>query len=175
MTALDIIVLLLVGGAGFLGLMRGFVAEALSLIAWVLAVFMVKMCHGVVATMLTKPVGTEAGASVLAFAIIFGVTFFVGRRVAASIGESARKSVIGPLDRVLGLGFGALKGLIGATILFLMASLVIDVVKGGDADRPLWMTSSKSYPLLKASSTAMVDWVNTRRAKHKPTPVETPA
>ena len=33
----------------------------------------------------------------------------------------ARNSVVGPVDRVLGAGFGALKGLIGATLLYLAA------------------------------------------------------
>jgi membrane protein required for colicin V production len=130
MTAVDICVLLLVGGAAFMGLMRGFVAEALSLIAWVLAVFAVKFAHAPVAHALTATVGTSAGAAVLAFAIVFGVTFFVGKRVAASIGQKSRQSVIGPFDRVLGLGFGALKGLIGATLMFLGFTLVYDTAYG---------------------------------------------
>ena len=35
LTALDILVLIAVGGAAVLGLMRGFVGEVLSLFAWV--------------------------------------------------------------------------------------------------------------------------------------------
>ena len=43
MTALDIIALLLMGGAGILGLQRGFVTESLSLIAWVAALVAVRI------------------------------------------------------------------------------------------------------------------------------------
>ena len=34
---------------------------------------------------------------------------------------------------------------------------------GGEADRPLWMTESGTFPLLNATSRAVVDWVEARR------------
>jgi membrane protein required for colicin V production len=37
------------------------------------------------------------------------------------------------------------------------------MVYGPQADRPLWMTSSRSYPLLNASGRSIVDWVQARR------------
>eukprot|EP01037_Dinobryon_pediforme_P035103 gene35103-41336_t len=45
LTALDILVLLAIGGAATLGLVRGFVTEVLSLFAWVAIVFAVKLFH----------------------------------------------------------------------------------------------------------------------------------
>src|SRR3546814_1141462 len=67
MTALDIIVLLLIGGGAIFGFLRGFVMETLSLIAWVLAIFAIRMLHAPVTEWLAKPVGTQSGAAVLAF------------------------------------------------------------------------------------------------------------
>ena len=70
----------------------------------------------------------------------------------------------GPLRvGVLGGGFGMLKGLIGATLFFLVAHLATDMVYGPDAERPDWMVSSRTYPLLNATSKAVVDWVETAR------------
>src|SRR3546814_10036963 len=66
MTALDIIVLLLIGGGAIFGFLRGFVMETLSLIAWVLAIFAIRMLHAPVTEWLAKPVGTQSGAAVLA-------------------------------------------------------------------------------------------------------------
>ena len=77
----------------------------------------------------------------------------------------ARRSVLGPVDRLLGGGFGMLKGLIGATLFFLLANLATDMIYGGDADRPKWMTESRTYPLLNATGRGVVDWVETRRKK----------
>ena len=71
--------------------------------------------------------------------------------------------MLGPVDRLLGGGFGLLKGLMGATLFFLLANLATDMVYGGDADRPEWMTESRTYPLLNATGRAVVDWVETRR------------
>lgn len=163
MTALDIIVLLLVGGVGVRGLTRGFVTEAMSLVAWIAAIAAVKLLHAPMAALLVEKVGTEGGAAVLAFALIFGITFMVGRYVANRMGNISKSSALGSFDRVLGFGFGALKGLLGATLIFLLASLVYNMVYGGEADRPDWMLESRTYPLLNATSRALVDFVHDRQ------------
>ena len=75
--------------------------------------------------------------------------------------------MLGPFDRVLGGGFGALKGLLGATLFFLLANLATDMVYGPEADRPDWMTKSRTYPLLNASGRAIVDWVEARRTSRE--------
>ena len=165
LTALDILVLLTVGLGSALGFSRGFVSETASLAAWILAIIAVKMLHAPIATMLVKPVGTEAGASVLAFAIVFGVTFLAVKMAGNALGATTRASLLGPFDRVLGLGFGALKGLIAATLVFLFVVLVHDTFYGATSKRPLWMTDSRTYPLLRASSAALVDFVAKRRAQ----------
>ncbi len=163
MTALDILVLLLVGWFSFRGLANGFVAEALSLIAWIAAIAAVKLFHTSVAEYLTIPVGTEAGASVLAFALVFGVTFLIIRAVAGKLGKVSKASALGGFDRILGGGFGAIKGLIGASVIFLFASLLHDTFYGGKSPRPQWMSASKTYPLLNATSGALVSFIEERR------------
>lgn len=163
LSALDIIVLLAVGGAAILGFMRGFVTEVLSLFAWVAIVFAVKLFHTPLAAALAGVVGTVTGAAVLAFAILAGATYFGGRLVARAIGSRIRDSVVGPIDRALGLGFGAVKGLILASLGFLLVVLMTDTVHGGPAHRPEWLTSSKTYPLLNATSAGIADFVDRRR------------
>ncbi len=171
MTALDIIVLLLVGGGLFFGFMRGFIFEVLSLVAWVAAIVALKVLHTPATGALEPVVGTRAGAAVLAFVLVFGVVFVAGKLLARRIGGGVRSSVVGPFDRLLGAGFGALKGLIGATLLYLAANLVYDTIYGRTADRPEWMATSRTYPLLHASGRAIVDFVEARRGR----PVDTEA
>ena len=163
LTALDIIVLLLVGGGAVLGLMRGFVTEVISLFSWVAAIVALKLLHAPATEMLRGFVGTPGGAAVLAFALVFAVVFIAGKLIAGSLGRRTRQSVLGPVDRVLGLGFGALKGLLAATLLFLLANLGYDTVFGGEAKRPEWMKESRSFPLLNASGRAIIDFVEMRR------------
>ena len=168
MTALDIVVLLLIGIAALAGVLRGFVTEILSLIAWVAGVAALRLFYAPGAALAASWTGTETGGAILAFVLIFLVTFIGFRFVARSLGDRTRKSVIGPVDRALGLGFGAIKGLIGASLLFLLVNLFFDVVWGPAEAKPEWLRSARTYPLLKLSSQAIVDWVEERRTDTGP-------
>ena len=165
MTALDVFVFLLLIGGGAIGFVRGFVHEVLSLFAWAVGIAMLKLFHSQLWTGLMNSFDTSSpAAAVLAFAIVFVPSFLLVKLLARSIGGRTRRhSVLGPFDRVLGGGFGALKGLLGATLFFLLANLATDMIYGPQADRPQWMTRSRTYPLLNASGRAIVDWVETRR------------
>ena len=167
MTALDVFVFLLLIGGGAVGFVRGFVHEVISILAWIVAIAMLKLFHtqlwgGLENTFHTSP----AAGAVLAFAILFIPSFVLVKLVARSLGGRTRRSpMLGPFDRVLGGGFGLLKGLLGATLFFLLANLATDMVYGPQADRPGWMTKSRTYPLLNASGRGIVDWVQARRGK----------
>jgi membrane protein required for colicin V production len=163
LTGLDIAVLLGVGAAAALGWWRGFVTEVLSLLAWVLVVFALKALHTPLTTALTGIVGTSSGAAILAFALIAGVAYFGGRVLARAMGRRTKQSILGPLDRAMGFGFGALKGLILASLAFLLLVLVYDTIDGGPRLRPAWLTKSRTYPLLNATSAFVADFVAKRR------------
>ncbi len=165
LTALDILVLLTVGLGAALGFVRGFVSETISLGAWIVAILAVKAVHAPVSAFLVAPVGTTSGASVLAFALVFGLTFLIVKAIGSAVGKTTKTSLLGPFDRMLGLGFGALKGLIAATLVFLFVSLVFDTIYGRSRPRPDWMTESRTYPLLRASSASVVDFIEKRRAQ----------
>ncbi|HXH00212.1 MAG TPA: CvpA family protein [Sphingomicrobium sp.] len=163
MTALDIFVILVVGGAALIGFVRGFAHEVLALVAWVVAIVVLRLFHAPLQERLTDAVGTEAGAAVVAFALLFLPTYIAVKLFAKAVGGRTRRSVLGPVDKVLGAGFGMVKGLIGATLFFLLANFATDMVYGSGAERPEWMVKSRTYPLLNASGRAAVDWVEERR------------
>jgi membrane protein required for colicin V production len=165
MTALDVFVFLLLIGGAAIGFVRGFVHEVISLLAWIVGIAMLKLFHAQLWTGLEGSFGTSsAAAAVLAFALLFIPSFIIVKLLARAIGGRTRRSpVLGPIDRVLGGGFGLLKGLLGATLFFLLANLGTDMVYGPQSDRPEWMTHSRTYPLLNASGRSIVDWVEARR------------
>lgn len=163
-TSLDMIVIILMGLGAFFGFARGFVHEAMSLATWVLVIFVLKVFHGTLTDKIMNAVDTNySAAAVVAF---FGIIIVVGgggRFASSKIGNGTRNSLLGPMDRVLGLGFGAIKGLLAATLIYLIANLGTDVIWGGAAARPEWIAKSKTYPLLQASSRAIIDFVEQRR------------
>jgi membrane protein required for colicin V production len=163
MTGLDIVVLLLIGGLGIAGFRRGFAAEAISIASWVAGFFAVRLFHTPVAGFLGETVGTESGAAVLAAVLLFGVTFGLGKLIASKVSSASRASAFSPFDRVLGFGFGACKGIFAASLAFLLVSLGYDTVFGGRSERPEWMTTSRTYPLLDATARALVDFAGDRQ------------
>jgi membrane protein required for colicin V production len=169
MTALDVFVFLLLIGGAAIGFVRGFVHEVISLFAWIVAIAMLKLFHtqlwhGLTGTVTDSP----TAAAVIAFAVLFVPSFVIVKLLARAIGGKTRRHrLLGPFDRVLGGGFGMLKGLLAVTLFFLLANLATDMVYGPKADRPLWMTRSRTYPLLNASGRAIVDWVEARRLHPK--------
>lgn len=164
MTVVDIFTLFLLGGGAIFGFVRGFVQEILSILAWIMVVLAIRFFHSPLAQFLAEPVGTEAGAAVVAFLAIGIVTYFLGKHIAKYIGAKSRKSVLGPVDRVLGFGFGALKGLIVATLLYLFFILSMETLFGPE-ERPEWLTQSRTYPLLNASGNALSTFIAEQRSR----------
>lgn len=163
MTALDIFVILLLGGGALVGFVRGFVHEVLALGAWLAGILALMMFHAPVTEGVAGLTSSQAGSAVLAFAILFLPVYILVRLLARSLGKRSRASMLGPVDRFLGGGFGMLKGLIGATLVFLLANLATDMVYGPEAERPEWMIESRTFPLLNASGRSIVDWVQAYR------------
>ncbi len=167
LTALDIVVLLLILLGGVAGLARGFVTEVLSLLAWVAAIMAVRLLYPTGVLVARRLVSSDSAAAILAFAVIFLTTFIAFRMIATMLGSRTRASVVGPVDRLLGLGFGAFKGLLFAALLYLALQFAFDTMEA-DAPRPAWLVASRTAPLLAVTSKAMVDFVDKRRHPDAP-------
>ena len=162
MTGFDIAVLVLVGLGAITGFMRGFVQEVLALAAWVVSMVAIRQLHTPLSEALVPHIGTESGAAVLAFAILLLVPYAIFKLLANRMGEASRNSVLGPIDRVLGFGFGSIKGMlivVGAVSLLVLG---YDTVWGAGG-RPTWITQSRSYPFVNAASEALVQMIAERR------------
>ena len=155
MTGFDYIVLLIVGIAAAGGFMRGFLQEILSLAAWVLAAFAIRFLHTPLTLSLQDFLGDDITTSLLAFTLLLLIPYAAMKVIANNVGMASRNSLLGPIDRVLGFGFGALKGMLIVVIAFSLLVLGYDTVwsyKG----RPNWITTARSYELVDSSSRALV-------------------
>ncbi len=163
MTGFDIGVLVLVAMGAITGFMRGFVREVLALGAWFVALVAIHYAHGAVTTMLEGYVGNRMGAAaVLAFALLLLVPYVVVKLLADRIGQASRNSFLGPIDRVIGFGFGGVKGMLIAVVGFSIVVLGYDTAWGVNG-RPDWITQSRTYPFINASSDALVKMIGERR------------
>ena len=164
MTGFDILVLLIVGVAAVGGFMRGFVQEVLSLAAWILAIFAIRYLHTDLTEVLANYIGTPTTAALLAFALLLLIPYAAMKLIAGRLGKATRNSIIGPFDRVLGFGFGAVKGVIMVVVAFSLLVLGYDTVWGQDG-RPAWIKDARSYSFVNAGSDAMVQLIEARRER----------
>jgi len=163
MTGFDIIVLLIVAVAAAGGFMRGFVQEVLSLAAWILAILAIQNLHTPLQHFIEPRIGTPTTSAILAFALLLLIPYAAMKLIASLIGGKARESLLGPLDRVLGFGFGAIKGAIIAVVGFSLLVLGYDTVWGYEG-RPSWIVTARTYPSINAGSEQMVSFIRDRRA-----------
>ena len=162
MTGFDIAVLILVGLGAITGFMRGFVQEVLALAAWVLSLVAIHNLHTPLSEALLQYVGNSSGAAVLAFAILLLVPYAIVKLLGGKLGDASRNSVLGPIDRVLGFGFGAVKGVVIVVMAFSVLVLGYDTIWGA-AGRPTWITQARAYPFVNAGSEYLVKMISERR------------
>ena len=116
-------------------LVRGFIKEAVSLVIWVAAFFIASQFYqdlAVYITQLQDPM-LRNGAAI---AILFVVTLILGAIVNYILSKLVEHTGLSGTDRVLGLVFGALRGvLIVAALLFFMDSFT------GLSDSQWWQDS----------------------------------
>lgn len=158
LTGFDYVVLTLIGLLALMGFVRGLTYEALSLCAWIAGAIVVRFFHEPATMWLAPRTGGEASGAIIAFLLLFFGTVIIGRIIAGAVGGAARRSSLGAMDRVLGLGFGAVKGVILASILFLLVQFGTGLF---DSQRrmPAWLMEARVTPLLQMSASAMVGWV----------------
>lgn len=162
MTGFDIAVLIMLGLGAITGFMRGFVQEVFALAAWVLALVAIHNLHSPLTTALGPYVGTGSGAAVMAFALLLLVPYAIVKLLSNKLGEASRNSVLGPIDRLLGFGFGAVKGMVIVVMAFSVVVLGYDTIWGAGG-RPDWIKLSRSYPFVNAGSEFVVTMISDRR------------
>lgn len=163
MTGFDIIVLLIVGVGAVGGFLRGFVQEVLSLAAWVLSVLAIRYLHTDFTSLIDAFVDSPTSSAILAFTVLLLIPYAGMKLIAGHAGRKSRKSVLGPIDRVLGFGFGAVKGVMIVVIAFSLLALGYDTAWGVQG-RPVWIAEARSYQFVDAASEAMVLMIAERRA-----------
>lgn len=162
MTGFDYVVLLVVAVGAIGGFFRGFVEEVLSLAAWAVAVFAVRYAHEPLTLWLEPHLSTQTGAGVLAFALLMVGPVALTRFIARRMGQASRNSALGPIDRLLGFGFGAVKGFVIVVLGFSVLVFGYDVA-WGVSGRPDWISQGRTYPFLNAASEELMTMISERR------------
>jgi membrane protein required for colicin V production len=143
MNALDIGVVAVVVLSGIFAFARGFVREALSIAAWAgaaaVAVYGFDDTYRVAVKFITTPFLAElaAGAGLFLMSLI-ALTILTGY-----LARFVRTSAASPIDRTLGLMFGAVRGAVLVSIAWLLLDIGLPA-----SDRPGWINDARTRPYL---------------------------
>ncbi|WP_439545528.1 CvpA family protein [Sandarakinorhabdus sp.] len=153
----DWLVVLIVGTAAAFGVMRGFIAEVASLAAWVAGFVAVRMLYAPARAVFVEASGSEMIGTLAAVLGPFLLAVLLVKLLGSFLSSSTRNSIIGPVDRLLGLGFGLVKGFLVASLGFLLLTLALKILPGED-DRPDWLVNARTAPTLALVASAMVNY-----------------
>ncbi|MGB2740933.1 MAG: CvpA family protein [Cognaticolwellia sp.] len=147
MVWIDYAILAIIGISALISLVRGFVKEAVSLIVWISAFFVASSFYVNLSTLLTN-ISDQLLRNAASVSILFISTLILGALVNYVIGQLVSKTGLSGTDRVLGIVFGALRGvLVIAAVLFFMDAFT-------PASTTTWWQNSQLVP----EFTLIVEW-----------------
>jgi membrane protein required for colicin V production len=139
LTGADLFILAILLGSTLIGVLRGFIREAVSVAFWILAIWGAWKMGPLVEAHLGGLLADPAIAPWVGRLVILILVLLLGWVVGMLLSYFTRAMGLGPLDRVIGLVFGAVRGLV----------LVGLVVIGGELlhiNQEDWWTRSKLIP-----------------------------
>lgn len=162
MALLDIIIVIIVGVAAIGGFMRGLVQEVLSLASWIMAALSLHFLHPALTEGLRTFYRAEPAVSLLAFGLLLLIPYAAMKIIIGNASEASDGAVLGPIDRVLGFGFGGVKGALIAVFAFALLVTGFDEMWGYKG-RPTWVTTARTYAAVDAFSRQLMPAIAVRR------------
>ena len=149
MNAVDIAVVIVLLASGVFALMRGFVYEVLAMAGWIAAALAalwgLPLVRPLIHPYISKGWMADTAGGIAIFLIVLLISSFITHAIARQV----RRSAISSVDRSLGFAFGLLRGLLLASLCFLV------VTKLMAPDEPEILAQSKTRPLMKMGADAI--------------------
>jgi membrane protein required for colicin V production len=124
LTGADVLILLLLLGSTLIGLLRGFVREAVSLVFWIVAIWAAWKFGPLVEPHLGGLLADPKVAPWVGRLVVLVLVLLLGWMVSMLLGFFTRSMGLGPLDRVIGLLFGIVRGMVLVGLMIIGAELL---------------------------------------------------
>jgi len=151
MTLFDLFTLLILSVSLIVGLARGAIQEVANVASFVLALFIAMFALRFTGPIAVKSVHPAWAANAVAVVVVFVAAYILLRVIAGALTKSVHQTrALGTIDRLIGGGFGVLRGLVLLGVIGLLLSVLLPPER-----MPAWITAAKSYPLAQGSATAL--------------------
>lgn len=124
LTWIDYSILAIIVISVLIGLIRGFLREALSLVFWVLAVWIGIVFIDIPVPWLQHYIPSQTLSTIASFFLLFFLTLIVGAILGAILSIFVEKTGLTGTDRMLGIIFGAGRGALLVGLLLLFGTMV---------------------------------------------------
>ncbi|BAZ93958.1 hypothetical protein TspCOW1_10770 [Thiohalobacter sp. COW1] len=125
LTWVDVVMLVVVAVSAGISLWRGFVREAMSLAVWVAAIWIALAFAPEFSGWLTRWVDTPSIRHALAFVALLVIVLLLGALVSYLVSQLVKKTGLSGTDRMLGVVFGVVRGVVIVAVLVLLGGLTM--------------------------------------------------
>ncbi|WP_373746277.1 CvpA family protein [Neisseria dentiae] len=122
MATFDLLAFGLIGLCVIVSMMRGMIAEAASLITWIVAFIAAKTFAVPFSEIAFRSFESRPVAVALSFIVLFAAAWLVQRFLRSLLTGAAQAVGLGGVNRLLGGAFGALKGVLLVTLAVIVCS-----------------------------------------------------
>jgi len=120
---IDTTILIIFLISAVISLVRGFVKEVFSLLAWIISIWVAVTFTSHGAVLLAPYVETDVLRIGIAFVVLFVITLFLLTMVNHLLSQFVKKTGLSGTDRMVGLIFGIARGGLVVSILVLLAGM----------------------------------------------------
>jgi membrane protein required for colicin V production len=140
-TVVDLAVIGIIALSALLALARGAVREVLGLASWIGSIAVAFVAFERVRPLVTPHIQEPLIADAATLAIVFIVPFIAFKILASVIAGAVSASPLGPFDRLLGFGFGVLRGMLIVCAAYLVVSAFVPPGR-----QPVWLRDARTLP-----------------------------
>ena len=146
----DLFALLLLFASGVMALVRGFVRESLTIVAFVVGALSALWTQPIMGAIAQEFIGSPVLANITAMGIVFLLVYLAISFITSSLQKSVKQQEeVNVIDRTAGFVFGLVRGM-------LLLGLIVLVFKNTlPGAQPEWLRGARVYPLANATASLL--------------------
>ena len=139
-------VLVILTSAGY-ATYHGVLRETLWVFAGAASVYVALLFGPLAMRMIGDAIEVSLIRYAVAYGAVFAVVFIPLSILSHNLKQTVQRTPIGPVDRILGFGFGAGRGLLIVCAVYLVFASLVPL-----REQPAWLTEARLYPLVTSTS-----------------------